>query len=157
MSVSLFHPYCYYFKGLVLDNICFAYHVLKHIEKLNPFTEPDFTAFVNCDKNRFTQIFGNIITNARKYAKTDIDVSLALEGKEVAIRFRDYGNGIPDEDIPFIFGKFYRGKNCGGEQGSGLGLYIVKYVAEQSGGRVTLKNREKGLEIAIFLPVSESS
>lgn len=121
------------------------------------FQKPDFTAYVNCDKNRFAQIFGNIITNARKYAKTDIDVSLALEGKEVAIRFRDYGNGIPDEDIPFIFGKFYRGKNCGGEQGSGLGLYIVKYVAEQSGGRVTLKNREKGLEIAIFLPVSESS
>lgn len=121
------------------------------------FQKPDFRAFVNCDKNRFTQIFGNIITNARKYAKTDIDVSLALEGKEVAIRFRDYGNGIPDEDIPFIFGKFYRGKNCGSEQGSGLGLYIVKYVAEQSGGRVTLKNREKGLEIAIFLPVSESS
>ena len=121
------------------------------------FQKPDFTAYVNCDKNRFTQIFGNIITNARKYAKTDIDVSLALEGKEVAIRFRDYGEGIADEDIPFIFGKFYRGKNCGGEQGSGLGLYIVKYVAEQSGGRVTLKNREKGLEIAIFLPVSESS
>ncbi len=121
------------------------------------FQKPDFTAYVNCDKNRFTQIFGNIITNARKYAKTDIDVSLALEGKEVAIRFRDYGEGIPDQDIPFIFGKFYRGKNCGGEQGSGLGLYIVKYVAEQSGGRVTLKNREKGLEIAIFLPVSESS
>ncbi|MGN0578738.1 MAG: ATP-binding protein [Ruminiclostridium sp.] len=121
------------------------------------FHKPDFTAFVNCDKNRFTQIFGNIITNARKYAKTDIDVSLALEGKEVCIRFRDYGEGIADEDIPFIFGKFYRGKNCGGEQGSGLGLYIVKYVAEQSGGRVTLKNREKGLEIEIFLPVSESS
>ncbi|MGN0617426.1 MAG: ATP-binding protein [Ruminiclostridium sp.] len=121
------------------------------------FHKPDFTAYVNCDKNRFTQIFGNIITNARKYAKTDIDVSLALEGKEVAIRFRDYGEGIADEDIPFIFGKFYRGRNCGGEQGSGLGLYIVKYVAEQSGGRVTLKNREKGLEIAIFLPVSEGS
>ncbi|MGN0655727.1 MAG: ATP-binding protein [Ruminiclostridium sp.] len=121
------------------------------------FHKPDFTAYVNCDKNRFTQIFGNIITNARKYAKTDIDVSLSLEGKEVCIRFRDYGNGIPDEDIPFIFGKFYRGKNCGSEQGSGLGLYIVKYVAEQSGGRVTLKNCEKGLKIAIFLPVSESS
>lgn len=121
------------------------------------FHKPDFRAYVNCDKNRFTQIFGNIITNARKYAKTDIDVSLALEGKEVCIHFRDYGKGIPDEDIPFIFGKFYRGKNCGGEQGSGLGLYIVKYAAEQSGGRVTLRNREKGLEIAIFLPVSESS
>ena len=121
------------------------------------FQKPDFTAFVDCDKNRLTQIFGNIITNARKYAKTNIDVSLALEGKEVAIRFRDYGEGIADQDIPFIFGKFYRGKNCGGEQGSGLGLYIVKYVVEQSGGRVTLRNLDKGLEIKIFLPIIESS
>lgn len=121
------------------------------------FQKPDFTAFVDCDKNRFTQIFGNIITNARKYAKTDIDVSLALEGNEVSISFRDYGEGIADEDIPFIFGKFYRGKNCGSEQGSGLGLYIVKYVAEQSGGRVTLKNLEKGLEIKIFLPIIDNS
>ena len=121
------------------------------------FQKPDFTAFVDCDKNRFTQIFGNIITNARKYAKTDIDVSLALEGNEVSISFRDYGEGIADQDIPFIFGKFYRGKNCGSEQGSGLGLYIVKYVAEQSGGRVTLKNLEKGLEIKIFLPIIENS
>ena len=121
------------------------------------FQKPDFTAFVDCDKNRLTQIFGNIITNARKYAKTDIDVSLALEGNEVSISFRDYGEGIADQDIPFIFGKFYRGKNCGSEQGSGLGLYIVKYVAEQSGGRVTLKNLEKGLEIKIFLPIIENS
>lgn len=121
------------------------------------FQKPDFTAFVDCDKNRLTQIFGNIITNARKYAKTDIDVSISLEGKEVSISFRDYGEGIADEDIPFIFGKFYRGKNCGGEQGSGLGLYIVKYVVEQSGGRVTLRNLEKGLEIKIFLPIIESS
>ena len=91
------------------------------------------------------------------HAKTDIDVSLALEGNEVSISFRDYGEGIADEDIPFIFGKFYRGKNCGSEQGSGLGLYIVKYVVEQSGGRVTLRNLEKGLEIKIFLPIIESS
>lgn len=39
------------------------------------------------------------------------------------ISFRDYGTGIPNEDMPFIFEKFYRGKNCGKEQGSGLGLY----------------------------------
>lgn len=118
------------------------------------FTAPYFTAEVNADKNRLTQIFGNIITNARKYAKTAVDVSITRNADSVSIHFRDYGGGIPDEDIPFIFGKFYRGKNCGGEQGSGLGLYIVKYVAEQSGGGVTLKNCDKGLEITVTLPIS---
>ena len=88
---------------------------------------------------------GNIITNARKYAKTEIDVRITRESDTVSVHFRDYGGGIPDEDIPFIFGKFYRGKNCGSEQGSGLGLYIVKYVMEQSGGNASLKNCEKGL------------
>lgn len=121
------------------------------------FAAPDFTAEINADRNRLTQIFGNVITNARKYAKTRIDVSITRSENAVSIHFRDYGEGIPDEDIPFIFGKFYRGKNCGSEQGSGLGLYIVKYVAEQSRGSVSLKNCEKGLEITISLPISENS
>ena len=97
-----------------------------------------------------------VITNARKYAKTNIDVRITLDGGYVSIHFRDYGSGIPDEDIPFIFGKFYRGKNCGSEQGSGLGLYIVKYVAEQSLGTAKLRNCEKGLEVTISLPVKIS-
>lgn len=120
------------------------------------FIKPDFSATVNADKNRLTQIFGNVITNARKYAKTNIDVSITLDGGYVSIHFRDYGSGIPDEDIPFIFGKFYRGKNCGSEQGSGLGLYIVKYVAEQSLGTAKLRNCDKGLEVTISLPVKNS-
>lgn len=121
------------------------------------FHSPDFEVYVNADRNRLTQIFGNVITNARKYAKTSVDVTVTRGAENVSIHFRDYGEGIPDEDIPFIFGKFYRGKNCGGEQGSGLGLYIVKYVAEQSGGRASLQNCDKGLEITISLPIAQAS
>ena len=57
--------------------------------------------------------------------------------------------------MPFIFGKFYRGKNCGGEQGSGLGLYIVKYVTEKMDGKVVLHNYKDGLEVVVQLPVRE--
>lgn len=117
------------------------------------FAKPMFSVNVNADRNRLTQIFGNVITNARKYAKTDIDVAVTRDAEAVSIHFRDYGGGIPDEDMPFIFGKFYRGKNCGGEQGSGLGLFIVKYVAEQHSGSVTLKNCAEGLEVTISLPI----
>lgn len=119
--------------------------------------EPRLSVSVNADKNRLSQIMGNIITNAGKYAKTKTDISLSRENDSVNIHFRDYGEGIPDEDIPFIFNKFYRGKNCGGEQGSGLGLYIVKYVAEQSGGTASLKNCDKGLEVTITLPIFKAS
>ncbi len=119
--------------------------------------KPLFSVNVKADKNRLAQIMGNIITNAVKYAKTEVDIKITRAADDVSIHFRDYGDGIPDEDIPFIFGKFYRGKNCGCEQGSGLGLYIVKYVMEQSGGSVTLKNCDKGLEVTVTLPVFEEN
>lgn len=116
------------------------------------FKKPHFTAYVNADKNRLTQLFENIINNARKYAKTDIDVFIVKEENNIVLQFKDYGNGIPDENMPFIFDKFYRGSNCGSEQGSGLGLYIVKYIAEKSGGQVLLQNHSSGLEVKIILP-----
>ncbi len=119
------------------------------------FKKPDFTAFVNADKNRLTQLCENIINNGRKYAKTDINVFITKENDDIVLHFRDYGGGIPDENMPFIFDKFYRGSNCGKEQGSGLGLYIVKYIAEKSGGKAVLQNHDKGLEVKIFLPITD--
>ncbi len=116
------------------------------------FHKADFTAYVYADRNRLTQIAENIINNARKYAGSDMDVFLTREGGEVALHFRDYGSGIPDKDMPFIFGKFYRGSNCGEEQGSGLGLYIVKYIAGKMDGSVTLINHRDGLEVVVTLP-----
>ncbi len=112
----------------------------------------DFTAYVNADKNRLTQIAENLINNARKYARSEIEVFITRDGGSVEVHFRDYGSGIPDKDVPFIFDKFYRGANCGREQGSGLGLYIVKYIAEKMGGGVTLTNHRNGLEVVVTLP-----
>jgi signal transduction histidine kinase len=70
----------------------------------------------------------------------------------VSIHFIDYGPGIPDSDMPFIFDKFYRGKNVDKEQGSGLGLYIVKYLAEKMGGTVLLHNHVGSFEAIVTLP-----
>lgn len=117
------------------------------------FRKPNFTAFVNADKNRFTQLCENIINNARKYAKTDIEVFFTKDGENLTVRFRDRGEGIPDENMPFVFDKFYRGSNCGKEQGSGLGLYIVKYITEKMDGKVVLQNHGRGLEVMVILPI----
>lgn len=114
---------------------------------------PNFTLTISADKNRLIQITENLINNARKYAKSDINITLSYSNDYAKISFRDYGTGIPDEDMPFIFDKFYRGKNCGNEQGSGLGLYIVKYITEQMGGTVLLHNHKDGLEAVVSLPV----
>ena len=117
------------------------------------FIPPTFSAYVNADKNRLLQIIENLVNNARKYAKSRIDVSLSQENGTVCLKIRDYGGGIPDKDMPFIFDKFYRGKNCGNEQGSGLGLYIVKYLAEKMGGSILLRNHTNGLEAVVSLPI----
>lgn len=118
------------------------------------FRKPDFSAVANADKNRLMQITENLIGNARKYAKTDIEVFITQSDGNVQIHFRDFGKGISDEDMPFIFEKFYRGKNSGNEQGSGLGLYIVKYIMEQMDGDILLKNHNNGLEAIVSLPIS---
>lgn len=117
------------------------------------FPMPSFEAYVNIDKNRFLQLTENLINNARKYAKTKIEVTLKKEDYNVSVSFRDYGSGVAGEDIPFLFEKFYRGKNCGKEQGSGLGLYIVRYIAEQMKGEARLINHRDGLEVVVSLPL----
>lgn len=120
------------------------------------YQKPEFTATVYADKNRVTQIIENLINNSRKYAKTEIDIKFTQTDDCMNIHFTDYGNGIPDSDMPFIFDKFYRGKNCGIEQGSGLGLYIVKYLVEKMNGKVLLHNRKNGLEATVSLPCIKS-
>lgn len=117
------------------------------------FKKPDFTSVVYADKKRLLQLVENLINNSRKYAKTEINISMTKKEGSVEIHFRDRGDGIPDEDLPFITDKFYRGRNCGDENGSGLGLYIVKYITEKSGGELELKNLDPGLEVTVTLPV----
>ncbi len=121
------------------------------------FMEPEDKTWILADKNRLLQVAENIINNARKYAKSEIIISLEKSEDNVSIHFRDFGKGIPDDDMPFIFDKFYRGKNCEKEQGSGLGLYIVKYLTEKMGGKVLLHNHENGLEVIIcFLQIKNA-
>lgn len=119
------------------------------------FEKPAYFIDILADKERTAQIIENLINNARKYAKTDIDVFITKNEHFAELHFRDYGKGIPDEDMPFICDKFYRGHNCNNESGSGLGLYIVRYIAVQSGGELKLRNLPDGFEAAMELPLSE--
>lgn len=121
------------------------------------FEKPNFEAFVSADKNRLTQIIENLINNSRKYAKTKIDIKFTQTDGYVNIHFTDYGKGIPDSDMPFIFDKFYRGKNIEKEQGSGLGLYIVKYLAEKMQGKVILYNHPDSFEAIVSLPMKSAN
>lgn len=115
------------------------------------FEKPGYTFMTSADPGRLGQIIENIITNARKYAKTDIDVTLKRKDGTLAVSFTDHGKGIPDEDMAFVTEKFYRGHNCEGAQGSGLGLYIVKYLCDKMGAELALRNTGHGLEVTVTL------
>ena len=124
----------------------------------------DVSSVVLADPDRLLQCVENLITNAGKYAETKVEVSLEQNdsGKkngngEIVICIRDFGCGIPDEDMPFIFDKFYRGHNHGSKPGSGLGLYIVKYLMTQMDGEIELQSRPDGLRARLILPEKQNS
>lgn len=114
--------------------------------------KPETAVFVMADPVRLLQLLENLVGNARKYAGSSIDLTLFRQEGMAVLSVRDYGDGLDDEDVPFIFDKFYRGKNCGTEPGSGLGLYIVKYLTERMGGTVLLHNHADGLEVMVRFP-----
>lgn len=112
----------------------------------------------NVDENRIMQCIENIISNARKYAKeSPIYVTTAYrkieEQEYYEISFQDQGGGIADADMPFIFDKFYRGKNVEKEPGAGLGLFIVKYLMEQMKGEVSVENKEGGVCVHLYFSI----
>ena len=120
------------------------------------FISKGVTAVVSADPDRLLQCVENLITNSRKYAGTKISVTIEKTENTVSILISDSGKGIPDEDMPFIFDKFYRGHNHGSQPGSGLGLYIVKYLMTQMDGDIELKNTADGLSAKLILPVNEN-
>lgn len=114
-------------------------------------------ALLDVDVKRFNQVLENIINNSNKYAKdSKIEVRAEINKDNYVIKIKDFGEGIKDKDLPFIFNKFYRGENALEKQGSGLGLFIVKYIMNQLKGDVEVYNTN-GLEVKLILPLKIKS
>ena len=122
---------------------------------------PDDTeVWVEADPKRLLQIFENLKNNAEKYAKTPLEITLEVSRDgdcgTADVHVRDFGPGIRDEEIPFITNKFYRGKDVGDENGSGLGLYIVKELMTKMGGDIGLYNKNPGLDVVLTFKLDTS-
>jgi signal transduction histidine kinase len=120
-------------------------------------------AFVNGDRDRLKQVLINLAANAIQYTPYGGDVFLSLEkiGEQARIIVRDTGPGIPAEDLPHIFERFYRAEKSrtrGKTTGFGLGLSIAHWIIEQHGGRIEVESKEgRGTTFAIWLPVYNSA
>ena len=105
--------------------------------------------FIKADPSRLTQILENLVANSGKYAGTRVDIYTYVDENKAVIEVRDYGKGIPEENLPFITQKFYRGNNIEGIQGSGLGLYICSYLADKMDAELVLSNVYSGSEDSV--------
>jgi two-component system, OmpR family, sensor histidine kinase MprB len=85
-------------------------------------------------RSRLDRAVSNLLDNAAKYGEPGGTVEVTLRDGELTVR--DYGPGIADEDLPFVFDRFYRAPSARGRPGSGLGLAIVRQAAEAHGGSV---------------------
>jgi signal transduction histidine kinase len=114
---------------------------------------------VQGDPFQLKQALRNLVGNAIKYTPTNGTVSLAIDVQQytVLLHVVDNGYGIPEEDLPLLFNRFYRVRTEAVKdiEGNGLGLAIVKSIAEQHGGHVHVESElGKGSCFTIALPIS---
>lgn len=101
------------------------------------------------DRERLKQTALIAIDNAIKYSHSCavVEVELCAEGDEAVARVRNHGDGIPSEDLPYVFDRFYRSRRdrANAPRGSGLGLSIAKWIVEKHGGAIALASQPNGV------------
>ena len=113
---------------------------------------------VKGDETRLRELFMNLLDNAIRYtpAPGTVSISLRREGQMAVVAIKDTGTGIPPEDIPFIFERFYRvdKSRSRAEGGTGLGLAISRHIVEAHGGKIQVESQAgAGSTFSVWLPM----
>lgn len=119
-------------------------------------TGPSIT--IQADSDKISRIFINLLTNAVKYTPNGGSVRIVLlrQDENAIIRVEDTGTGIAEEDLPFIFERFYRTDRSRSSRtgGAGIGLTIVKAIVEMHHGKISVQSEVgKGTEFEVALPI----
>ena len=111
---------------------------------------------ISCDPKRLRQVFLNILDNAAKHGRDGktIEASISMEEDFVVVKIRDHGCGIPEDEIPLVKKKFYKGSSKA--RGTGIGLAVCDEIVELHGGTLTLENAPGGgTLVTIRLPAGD--
>ena len=143
--------------GVELEDSIFTYQELLRQDELELVYDPyeDELPLINGDPARLKQVFLNLLDNASKYGRDGkrIIVSIGLDGEWVSINIRDFGPGIPEDELEHVKMKFYKGSNAKA-RGSGIGLAVCDEIVKYHGGEFELSNAEGGgLLATVRLPV----
>jgi signal transduction histidine kinase len=129
-------------RALVVD-------VLDHVRPDADVTvEIDEGFLIDVDSQRFEQIVVNLVGNALRYGRPPVVVSLGRDGPTDRLEVRDHGPGIPESLRTTLFSQFA----VGGPEGVGLGLWIVRQLAEAHGGRASAEARDPGVAMVVTFP-----
>ena len=134
-----------YSSRLSQDNIVLEY-----------FEDDDDIPEIPCDPKRLRQVFLNILDNAAKHGGDGkkIDASIFLEEEWITVQIRDYGPGIPKDELPLVKKKFYKGSSKA--RGTGIGLAVCDEIVLMHNGELKLENAEGGgTLVTLRLPVSQ--
>ena len=121
--------------------------VLDYLENEDDIPE------ITCDAERLRQVFLNVLDNAAKHGGEGmrIEASIHYADQTVTVLIRDFGNGIPEDEIPLVKKKFYKGSSKA--RGSGIGLAVCDEIVSMHGGELELSNAEGGgTLVSIRLP-----
>ena len=124
--------------------------------KLNYQESDEEIPEIPCDGKRLRQVFLNILDNAAKHGGEGkrIDAGISYEDGNVVVRIRDYGPGIPEDEIPLVKMKFYKGSSKA--RGTGIGLAVCEEIVELHGGKLTLENASGGgTLVTVTLPAAQ--
>lgn len=124
------------------------------------WSQPVDSVLAQVEKKKIGSAVRELVSNALKYSKEGSTISVALHTKDdhVEIEVRDTGIGVPEEEQSKLFEKYFRGEKARAmaSSGSGLGLYMVKHVAEKHGGSATYaENQPHGSVFTISIPCKQ--
>ncbi|MDR1388233.1 MAG: HAMP domain-containing histidine kinase [Propionibacteriaceae bacterium] len=115
---------------------------------------------VLADPLRLSQVVGNVVANAYKYAAAPLLVSGRIAADQLWIDLVDAGPGLPEDELPLVTRRFHRGRAAAGRPGAGLGLYLAQRLTEAMGGQLICANRSDGdgsvtgFAVTISLPLA---
>ena len=124
--------------------------------KLEYLYNDDDIPEITCDSKRMRQVFLNVLDNAAKHGGEGkaIEASIGYEKKYVVVRIRDYGHGIPEDELPLVKKKFYKGSTK--VRGTGIGLAVCDEIIALHSGSLTLENAtDGGAVVTVRLPVTQ--
>jgi signal transduction histidine kinase len=123
-------------------------------ERISVASVPD--CIITVDSLRLQQVIDNVVNNSYKYANsgTPIDITFEIRDHYLEVDILDYGPGVPEEELPLIFNKFFRGSLAVSQNGAGLGLYISRYMMQKMQGEIVCSNRQNGFTVKLLIPLA---